>query len=124
MNLIYIYSQHDYRQLQLLDRIKQELPSYANEISVMEVSEAIGRFHVRATPALIPVLDSLQGDFLLSEDVSGQLLLIAKAYQLMDMEEREFHNVDNARLDTFVTGENNNAVDEVVMEMITDRGII
>lgn len=123
MNLIYIYSQHDYKQLQLLDRIKQELPSYANEISVMEVSEAIGRFHVRATPALIPILDSLSGEFLI-EETNGQLLLIAKAYQLMDMEEREFHNVDNARLDTFVTGENNNAVDEVVMEMITDRGII
>lgn len=124
MNLIYIYSQHDYKQLQLLDRIKQELPSYANEIAVMEVSEAIGKFHVRATPCLIPILDSLQGDFLLQTDLNGQLLLIAKAYQLMDMEEREFHNVDNARLDTFVVGESNNAVDEVVMEMITDRGII
>lgn len=123
MNLIYIYSQHDYKQLQLLDRIKQELPSYANEIAVMEVSEAIGKFHVRATPCLIPILDSLSGEFLMDE-TDGQLLLIAKAYQLMDMEEREFHNVDNARLDTFVVGESNNAVDEVVMEMITDRGII
>lgn len=119
MNLIYIYSQHDYKQLQLLDRIKQELPSYANEIAVMEVSEAIGKFHVRATPCLIPVLDSLQGDFLL-EETDGQLLLIAKAYQLMDMEEREFHNVDNARLDTFVTGENNEAMDNLIIEMIIE----
>lgn len=119
MNLIYIYSQHDYKQLQLLDRIKQELPSYANEIAVMEVSEAIGKFHVRATPALIPILDSLQGDFLLQE-ADGQLLLIAKAYQLMDMEEREFHNVDNARLDAFVVGENNTAMDNLVMEMIIE----
>ena len=123
MHLTFIYSKHDNRQLRLLDRIKQELPSYANEIEIMEEEQAKQLFHVRATPALIPVLDSLQGDFLL-EEVDGQLLLIAKAYQLMDMEEREFHNVDNARLDTFVIGENNNAIDEVVMEMINERGLI
>lgn len=118
MNLIYIYSQHDASQLRLLDRIKEELPSYAKEIAVMEVDEAKKLFHVRATPALIPVLDSLQGEFLLQEDVQGELLLIAKAYQLMDMEEREFLNVDNARLDTFVVGENNEAIDDTMMDMI------
>lgn len=121
MKLIYIYSKHDSRQLNLMDRIKQELPSIAE---ILEAEEAMGKgYHVRATPMFVPILDSLCGDFLL-EEVDGQLLLIAKAYQLMDMEEKEFHNVDNARLDTFVIGENNNAVDETIMEMISEGIII
>lgn len=123
MNLIFIYSQHDNNQLKLLDRIKQELPSYAKEIAVMEVEEAIQHFHVRVTPCLIPILDSLQGEFLLKTDTDGQLLLIAKAYQLMDMEEKEFHNVDNARLDTFVIGETNSAVDTYTLDLI-EGGLI
>lgn len=117
MKLIYIYSKHDTRQLVLLDRIKEELPSI---VEILESEEAISKgYHVRATPCLIPILDSLQGDFLL-EETDGQLLLIAKAYQLMDVEEKEFHNVDNARLDTFVVGENNNAMDNYTMELIIE----
>ena len=121
MKLIYIYSKHDNRQLSTIERVKKEIPSH---LEILECEEAIARgYHVFQTPCMIPILDNLSGDNLLSEGTDGKLLLTATAYNFMDMEEKAIHNVNHARLDSFVNNEKRVAVDSVVDDLI-ERGIL
>lgn len=123
MRAIYIYSKHDARQLNLIERVQAELQNVIEVVEFDDCPDLIKQL-VRETPALIQAEEHLQGVELLKEGVDGKLLLTAEMYERMDRTERALHNVDNARLDAFILVESNNAVDEVVMEMITDRGII
>ena len=61
MKILFIYSQHDNRQLRLIEQAKQEMVTYVDEVVVMEVEEARQHFHIRSTPAIIPICDHWQG---------------------------------------------------------------
>lgn len=119
MRAIYVYSKHDYNQVQLIERAKSENSGIIEVVEIDDCPDILRRL-VRETPALIKAEEHLQGSELLKEGVDGKLLLTAEIYESMDKTERSLHNVDNARLDTFVVGENNNAMDNIVMEMIIE----
>jgi predicted nucleotide-binding protein (sugar kinase/HSP70/actin superfamily) len=40
MRIVFIYSQHDNRQLQVIDRVKEEMSAFVDEVAVMELDEA------------------------------------------------------------------------------------
>jgi hypothetical protein len=117
MRAIFIYSKHDYNQVKLIERVESECTGYIKVKELDECSDDL-RWLVRETPAFIHAEEHLQGMYLLNEGTDGKLLLTAEMYRILDRSEKALHNVDNARLDTFVVGENNYAVDETVMEMI------
>lgn len=122
MRAIYVYSKHDYNQVQLIERAKSENSGIIEVVEIDDCPELLRRL-VRETPALIKAEEHLQGSELLKEGVDGKLLLTAEIYESMDRTERSLHNVDNSRLDTFVNGEKNNAMDDLVMEMIIEGRI-
>lgn len=119
MRAIYIYSKHDFKQVQMIERVQSELSGIIEVIEIDECPSILRRL-VRETPALIQCEEHLQGSELLKEGVDGKLLLTAEMYERMDRSEKALHNVDNARLDTFVTGENNEAMDNLIIEMIIE----
>jgi hypothetical protein len=119
MRAIYIYSKHDARQLNLIERVQTELQGVIEVVEVDDCPSLLKRL-IRETPCLIQAEEHLQGIELLKEGVDGKLLLTAEMYERMDRTEKALHNVDNSRLDSFVVGENNNAVDETIMEMIIE----
>jgi hypothetical protein len=122
MRAIYIYSKHDARQLNLIERVQTELQGVIEIVELDECPSLIRKL-VRETPCLIQAEEHLQGVELLKEGVDGKLLLTAEMYERMDRTEKALHNVDNARLDAFVIGESNNAIDETIMDMIIE-GVI
>lgn len=123
MRAIYIYSKHDFKQVQMIERVQSELSGVIEVIEIDECPSILRRL-VRETPCMVQAEEHLQGDELLKEGVDGKLLLTAEMYERMDRSEKALHNVNNARLDTFVIGESNNAVDETIMEMISEGIII
>lgn len=123
MRAIYIYSKHDVTQRNLIERVESELQGVIEIVELDECPTLLRRL-VRETPCLIHAEEHLQGEELLKEGVDGKLLLTAEMYYIMDRTEKALHNVDNARLDSFVVGENNNAIDETIMEMISEGIII
>jgi len=119
MRAIYIYSKHDSRQLNLIERVQSELQGVIEVVEFDDCPSLLKRL-IRETPCLIQAEEHLQGVELLKEGVDGKLLLTAEMYERMDRTEKALHNVDNARLDSFVVGEKNEAVDELVMDMIIE----
>lgn len=119
MRAIYIYSKHDAKQRSLIERVESELSGVIEVVELDECPSLLRRL-VRETPCLIQAEEHLQGVELLKEGVDGKLLLTAEMYERMDRSEKALHNVDNARLDSFVVGENNTAMDNLVMEMIIE----
>jgi len=119
MRAIFIYSKHDARQRNLIERVESELQGVIEVVELDECPTLLRRL-VRETPCLIKSEEHLQGVSLLDEAVDGKLLLTAEMYESMDRSEKALHNVDNARLDTFVVGENNNAIDTYTMELIIE----
>ena len=122
MRAIYVYSKHDFKQVEMIERVQSELSGIIEVIEIDECPSILRRL-VRETPTLIQCEEHLQGSELLKEGVDGKLLLTAEMYERMDRSEKALHNVENARLDTFVVGETTKAVDGVVLEMI-EGGII
>lgn len=121
MKLLYIYSKHDKRQLDSISRVQEELTGI---VEVIESDEAVARgYHVFRTPCMIPFLDHLSGDDLLDVNVDGKLLLTATAYDLMDAEEKAIHNINHARLDSFVNNEKQVAVDDYTLTLL-EGGIL
>ena len=119
MRAIYIYSKHDATQRNLIERVESELGGIIEVVELDECPSLLRRL-VRETPCLIQAEEHLQGIELLKDGVDGKLLLTAEMYERMDRSEKALHNVDNARLDSFVVGENNTAMDNLVMEMIIE----
>ena len=118
MKILFIYSQHDNRQLQLIERAKQEMSGYVDEVVVMEVEEARQRFHISATPAIIPICDHWQGEHLMQEGVDGQLLITATAYKLNEEEDLAIHQAETHRMDNMIKAENIKAIDEYTLELV------
>jgi len=107
MKILFVYSEHDTEQLTLIERIKTEMSTYVEEIVAMEVEEAKQQFHIRATPAIIPICDHWQGEGLLAEGVNGQLLITATTCKLSEEEDLAIHQAETFRLDNFVKAEIN-----------------
>ena len=118
MKIFFVYSKDDARQLKLIDRVKIELATYVDEVVVMEETEAKEKFHVRATPALIPMCDHWQGEELLKEATDGKLLVTATAYKLSEEEDKALHQSETHRLDNMIKIENTKAIDDYTMELI------
>lgn len=119
MRAIYVYSKHDYNQVQMIERVQSELSGIIEIVEIDECPSLLRRL-VRETPCMVQAEEHLQGAELLKDGVDGKLLLTAEMYERMDRTERALHNVDNSRLDTFVTCENNEAMDNLLMEMIIE----
>lgn len=119
MKILFIYSQHDAHQLALIERAKAEMAAFIDEIEVMEVEEAKELFHIRATPAIIPICDHWQGEELLKEGVDGQLLITATAYKLNEEEDLAIHQAETHRLDSMINAEKVKAIDDYTLELIT-----
>jgi hypothetical protein len=122
MKALYIYNPHSAPELDLIQRAQNEMGSYIEAISVDNLPELMRRF-VRATPALIPVNDDLQGENLTSEGVDGQLLATAMLYKRLEEEEASIHNAQSARLDNMINAERTKAIDDYTLELI-DGGLI
>lgn len=93
------------------------MSTYIEIIPFDELPDMLRRF-IRATPALIPVTDDLQGDKLLSESVDGRLLATAMIYKRLEEEESAIHQARTHRLDNMINLEKTRAVDEYTLELI------
>lgn len=124
MKILFIYSQHDNRQLRLIEQAKQEMVTYVDEVVVMEVEEARQHFHIRSTPAIIPICDHWQGEELMKEGVDGELLITATAYKLNEEEDLAIHQAETYRLDNMINGEKISSIDDYTMELIVGGIII
>lgn len=123
MKVLFIYSQHDARQLALIERAKSEMSGYIDEVVVMEVEEARDKFHIRATPAIIPICDHWQGEELMAKGVDGQLLITATAYKLNEEEDLAIHQAETHRLDNMINFEKDKAIDNYTLELL-EGGLI
>lgn len=118
MKLLVIYSQHDPKQLEIIERVKAENSTIIDEIVVLELEKAQELFHIRATPALIPICDHWQGDKLIGEGVDGKLLVTALVSKLMEDEELSIHQAETHRLDNLINAEKQAAQDALMDDLI------
>lgn len=119
MRAIFVYSRYDAKQLELVKSISEV---FSNKVTVMEVDTipAVIKALVRETPCLIQAEEHLQGEHLMQDDINQKMLIFAELFDRMDRSEKALYNVDNSRLDMFISDENNNAIDETIMDMIIE----
>jgi len=123
MRIVFIYSQHDNRQLQVIDRVKEEMSAFVDEVAVMELDEAKQLYHISRTPAVIIIREDLQGENLMGEGVDGKLLMSAMVVKQTEEEELVFHNAQHNRMDNYIKARKNEAIDEILDDML-DRGVL
>lgn len=124
MRVIYIYNPHSAQEVSLVERAKNEMLTYVEEVEVIDFEAAKDRFKIRATPALIFIRDDIQGEELLTEDMeSGKLRLALECYKALQEEEAVIHNAQTNRLDNVVKAEKQAAEDALLLDML-ERGII
>ncbi|OUM86643.1 MAG: hypothetical protein BAA01_11585 [Bacillus thermozeamaize] len=117
MKALFIYNPHSTPERNIIERAQNEMPGYLEIVSVFDLPAPLKRL-VRATPALIPVTDDLQGEGLLGEGVDGKLLATAMLYKRLEEEEAAIHQAETHRLDNFVNGEKAAAQDELLMDLL------
>jgi hypothetical protein len=117
MKVLFIYNPYNNKELDIIERAKQEMGSYIEVKSIEEVSQAVKNY-VRATPALIVVNDDLQGEGLLSEGVDGKLIATAMLYKRLEEEELAIHQAETFRLDNMIKIENTRAIDNYTLSLI------
>lgn len=117
MKALFVYNPHSTPELLIIERAQNEMPGYLEVVSVFDIPEPLKRL-VRATPALIPVTDDLQGEGLMAEGVDGKLLATAMLYKRLEEEEAAIHQAETHRLDNFVNGEKTAAQDELLIDLL------
>lgn len=122
MKALYIYNPNSAVEVALIERAQTEMSTYIEAIPFDELPELL-RKYIRATPALIPVSDDLQGDELTKEGVIGQLLVTAMLYKRLEEEEAAIHKADTKRLDKLIEKEKTKAIDDYTLELI-EMGLI
>ncbi len=117
MKAIFVYSKDSKDDRDIVERVKSEMGSRVQIMELSEVGEEL-RGSIRTTPALIPILDHLQGEFIKGEGVDGSLILTASLNKLLSEDEVILYNKDTQRLDNFITIENEKAIDDYTLELI------
>lgn len=121
MKLILIYNKNSSTEKNVLNRLITELETYVETIEVLELNEAREKYPIRATPAIIPIRDDLQGESLLNETETG-LRAVAEAYKMMQEEEKNIYNIETNRIDYLVGTEVTSKMGEnyqVMQDMIS-----
>ena len=121
MKAVYIYNQHSAHECEMLERAKQEMGAYIQEVQVLDIDQAKELYHFGSTPAIIFVQEHLQGAHLL-DSTDGQLRVTAEVYKALQDEELNLRNAETHRIDYLITAEVNEKVDSAVMEML-ERGV-
>ena len=121
MKVVYIYNQHSAKEVEMLERAKQEMGSYIQEVQVLDIDQAKELYHFGSTPALIVVQEHLQGEHLL-DSTDGQLRVTAEVYKALQEEELNLRETETHRIDNLISAEVCKQVDDAVMEML-DRGV-
>lgn len=122
MRALFIYNQHSAEDVKVMERAKQEMPTLVEIVEINQASPELRQL-IRATPALIPVVDDLQGEYIKGEGVDGQLLVTAELYRWLEREEQVVNNQETYRLDNFINGEKIKAIDDYTIELI-EGGVI
>ena len=117
MKALYIYNPHSSIEVGLIERVKTEMGGYVELLDVASVPNELKKL-VRATPAIVFAPDYLQGEELTNESVDSGLLLISEMYKELEADELAIHNQETLRLDQFVNGEKQTAIDDYTMDLI------
>jgi len=106
------------------------MSTYIDVYTIDEIPEFLRRY-IRATPALIPITDNLQGDELLDiDEIKGQLRVTAELYQWLEKEEKDIHEADTYRIDNLVNTEvkmnmgDNYEVMDAMLAILKEDGIV
>jgi len=117
LKALYIYNPHSSIEVGLIERVKTEMGGYVELLDVASVPKELKKL-VRATPAVLFAPDYLQGEELTNENVDSGLLLISEMYKELEADELAIHNQETLRLDQFVNGEKQTAIDDYTMDLI------
>jgi hypothetical protein len=126
MRALFIYNKYDQQDMVVIDRAKVELSAYIQLVEINEASPEL-RGLIRATPALIPVVDDLQGEYIKGESINGSLLVTATLYKWLEQEEAIIHGQQTQRLDGMIQAEKQVAVtaaQDAMMTDMMDRGVL
>jgi hypothetical protein len=72
---------------------------------------------------VIIIREDLQGENLMGEGVDGKLLMSAMVVKQTEEEELVFHNAQHNRMDNYIKARKNEAIDEILDDML-DRGVL
>ncbi|MGK0467162.1 hypothetical protein [Clostridium sp.] len=122
MKAVYIYNPNSLKEISLIERAKEEMKIYVEEIEVVGFEVAKTRFNIRATPAIIFIRDDLQGINLLDE-VNGKLRIVGELCKVLQEEELNIHQMDTNRIDNLINIEVAKGQNELMDDMII-RGVI
>lgn len=122
MKALFIYSEHSADDREIIERAKIEMSTYVEFIEINQASREL-RSIIRATPAIIPIVDDMQGEYIKGDDVDGQLIATTAMKKWQQKEEEVVHDQQTFRLDNFVNREKITVLDNYTDELITG-GII
>lgn len=122
MKALFIYSEHSADDREIMERAKIEMSTYVEFIEINQASQEL-RSIIRATPAIIPIVDDMQGEYIKGDDVDGQLIATTAMKKWQQKEEEVVHDQQTFRLDNFVNREKITVLDNYTDELITG-GII
>lgn len=122
MKVLYIYNPHSSNELQVLDRVKNELGTSVTMISIDNTPDIIKKL-ITMTPVLIPISLDLQGSHILNDDIDGKLIALAIINKRLEEEELALFNQETSRLDNLVNNEIIKSEEKMLMEMIIEGRI-
>lgn len=106
MKALLIYNKEDSREIELMNRAKQEISNLITEVDLVDFNLVRDKFSIRTTPTLIIVRDDLQGMHLLEEDMeNNQLRITGELVKALDEEDKNIHNAEANRIDKLINSE-------------------
>lgn len=122
MKVLFIYSKHSEDDRKIMETAKQDMPTYIEFVELNQASQEL-RNLIRATPAIIPIVDDMQGEYIKGNGVDGKLIAVVAMNKWLEKEEKIIHNQKTERLDNFITHKKTEAIDNYTEELITGGGI-
>ncbi|WP_338542043.1 hypothetical protein [Paenibacillus tundrae] len=122
MYAVYIYNEHDAKQVTLKEKVIGELSEIVQEVVAKDYQEIKDFYRVRTTPAIIFIRDDLQGEQLLNVDEEqGKLRLALEAWKQLEEEEKNIHEMETYRIDFKVQEEIQTAVELIGMQLVQTK---
>ncbi|GAS80069.1 hypothetical protein [Paenibacillus amylolyticus] len=120
MRMIYIYSKHNPRSLEMIEHTKEKLGSTMELIQCEEYDEVKDIYPISGLPAVIFLREDLQGERLLGEDVElSSLRIELELAKMQEEEENNLHNMETKRLDFILRQHILEATEPIVKKLIT-----
>lgn len=123
MKILIVYNENDKMNIEFIHKVDEyNLSTHVDFVELQDASRELVSL-ITATPAIIPIREDLQGNYIIGDNRDSSLILLGFFNAMLEEEQKVISDIEINRVDQLIHLEKRKAEDVIILDM-KKRGII